>query len=57
MQTLWNGVEKNVDINIEILIACSTIRRCELEYIDLKVNKRNPQCQNIAKITNAFLEA
>jgi hypothetical protein len=33
------------------------MRRCELNYIDLKVRKRNSQCQNIVEIINAFLEA
>ena len=28
----------------------------ELNYIDLKMNKHNPQCQNISEIIKAFLE-
>jgi hypothetical protein len=32
------------------------MRSYELNYIDLKVNKHNPQCQNIAEMINAFLE-
>jgi len=33
------------------------MRRLELNYIDLKVTKRNPQCQDIADITNSIMEA
>jgi hypothetical protein len=32
------------------------MRSYELNYIDLKVNKHNQQCQNIAEIIKAFLE-
>ena len=43
-------------LNIERLINCLTMRSYELNYIDLKVNKHNPECQNIAEIISAFME-
>jgi 1,2-phenylacetyl-CoA epoxidase PaaB subunit len=73
MQSLWNGVKKTLISNSartthsEITVIGYAQHReinnlfentqMRIKIYRTNVNKRHPQCQNIADKTNAFLEA